>query len=180
MSLPGDFSSNLSARTTSRSVGKGTALAFLLVVAVLLASGWLSYRNLNQLSINEGWVVHTHEVLDNFQDILTTLAVAESSQRSYLITGESLYLAPYREAAASVESRIARTRELTPDNPLQQQRLTKLQPMVTARLASLQTGIATRDAEGVEGARSCRDAIPMRRQPVRPASDVVGQRRWLV
>ncbi|MEO7166715.1 MAG: CHASE3 domain-containing protein [Spartobacteria bacterium] len=153
MSLPGDFSSNLSARTTSRSVGKGTALAFLLVVAVLLASGWLSYRNLNQLSINEGWVVHTHEVLDNFQDILTTLAVAESSQRSYLITGESLYLAPYREAAASVESRIARTRELTPDNPLQQQRLTKLQPMVTARLASLQTGIATRDAEGVEGAR---------------------------
>ena len=135
------------------SVGKGAALGFALAVAVLIASGWVASINIGRISRNEGLVVHTHEVLDEIRDVQATLSVAESSQRSYLITREASYLEPYRAASATVQGHVDKLKSLTQDNPLQQRRIIDLQKSVTERLASLRAGIVTRDTAGVEGAR---------------------------
>ena len=136
-----------------RSVGKGAAFGFALAVVVLIASGWVASVNIQRISRNDALVVHTHEVLDEIRDILATLSVAESSQRSYLITGETSYLEPYRAAATTVQGHVDTLKSRTLDNPTQQHRIADLQKSVTERLASFREGIATRDAEGVEGAR---------------------------
>ncbi|MBA3651719.1 MAG: CHASE3 domain-containing protein [Chthoniobacterales bacterium] len=123
------------------SVGKGATLGFLLAIVALLVSGGLSFHNIRRIARNERLVVHTHEVLDELRETLTSLAEAESSQRSYLITQDPTYLVPERPAVAGAQLHLDRLRALTKDNPAQQARLTKLRPLINLRLNSLQTGI---------------------------------------
>ena len=136
-----------------RSVGKGAAFGFILAVIVLLVSGWLASINIRRISRNDALVIHTHEVLDEIRDTLATLAIAESSQRTYLITGEAVYLQPYRSAAHAAREHVGRIKSLTVDNPEEQNRIPRLEALVADRLASLRAGLTIRDKEGVEGAR---------------------------
>ncbi len=136
-----------------RSVGNSARAGFALAIVALLLSGGLSFFNIRRIDRNAGLVVHTHEVLDELRDTLGSLAEAESSQRSYLITGEKSYLEPQREAVAEALAHMKRLKSLTVDNELQQQRLVDLEPRIELRLDSLQHGITIRDAEGVDGAR---------------------------
>ncbi len=134
-------------------LGKGATAGFALTLLVLLTSGWLSYRNIRQLSRNEALVERTHEVLDDLQDTVKTLVDAETGQRGYIITGEQPYLDPYRAALSSVSGLLQRLGELTSDNPRQQNRLATLEQMVAQRLSGFQTGVAARDTGGFEAAR---------------------------
>ncbi len=136
-----------------RRVGKGATVGFLIAMLVLLLSGGLSYFNIRRIAQNDGLVVHTHEVLDALRDMLESVAEAESSQRSYLITAERDYLDPYLAAVTTSEKYFAHLRDLTADNPAQQKRLAQLQPMMVDRLGSLEEGIAMRDRAGIEGGR---------------------------
>lgn len=86
------------------SVGKWATVGFALMIVALLVSGWLSYRNIHQLSVNESWVIHTYEVLGDCEKMLSTLSDAEAGQRGYLITGESSFMRPYRNATVSIQA----------------------------------------------------------------------------
>ncbi len=136
-----------------RAIGKGLVIGFAITIAVLLVSGWLSYRNLRRISTNEALVVHTHEVLDEVSDLLASLAEAETQQRSYLITGDPLYLKPYRAALAATQVHVERLRVLTEDNSGQQRALASLRPNIRLRIESLETAVGLRDTEGLEAAR---------------------------
>lgn len=136
-----------------RTVGLGATVGFALAVIALVATGYLSYQNLRRISRNDGLVVHTHEVLDELRDLGATLSEAESRQRSYLISGEQIYLNPYRVAASATGRSVVRLKRLTTDNPAQQERLARLQPMVAERVESLERGIGVYNTAGVEGAR---------------------------
>ncbi|MGH7937417.1 MAG: CHASE3 domain-containing protein, partial [Chthoniobacterales bacterium] len=122
-----------------RSVGKGSAFGFILAVIVLSVSGWIASVNIRRISRNDALVIHTHEVLDGIRDTLATLAIAESSQRSYLITGEAVYLKPYRSAADAVRGHVGWIKSLTVDNPEEQNRIPRLEVLVADRITSLQT-----------------------------------------
>ncbi|MGI8889245.1 MAG: sensor histidine kinase [Chthoniobacterales bacterium] len=135
------------------SVGRGAQIGFSLALLALLVSGGLSYYNIRRIARNEGLVVHTHEVLDEMRDALRSLAEAESAQRSYLIGGDPTYLETQRAAVAGARAHVDQIAKLTSDSPSQQARLVRLRPMIEVRLRSLQTGITTRDREGLEGAR---------------------------
>jgi signal transduction histidine kinase len=134
-------------------IGKGASIGFTLAILALLVSGWLSYSNIRRIARNDAMVVHTHEVLEELRDTFLALAQAESYQRSYLITGDRSYLDPKKAAGSSARVSVARLKELTDDNSSQQARLTRLEPMIESRLGSLETGIATRDTQGLEGAQ---------------------------
>ena len=140
-------------REVRRSIGLGATLSLILAIIVLLITGWVSYLNLQRISRNDGWVVHTHYVLDELRDILATLSAAESSQRSYLITADPHYLEPYTRAAALALKKVKHVRELTADNPSQQERVARLEPAIEKRLSFLRAGVDTRNARGLEGAR---------------------------
>ena len=46
----------------------------------------------------KGWMVHTYEVIEHTESLLSELKDAESGQRGYLLTGDEIYLEPYEEA----------------------------------------------------------------------------------
>ena len=98
-------------------------------------------------------MVHTHEVLTEVRDALSLLKDAETGQRGYLITGDPKYLEPYDAVVARVRERFRRLKELTADNPDQQERLGALERVAAARLGELDETIRLRRDAGFDTAR---------------------------
>jgi PAS domain S-box-containing protein len=128
-------------------LGFGIALTCLAVVGVV------SYLSVVRLNENAAWVEHTHEVLGRLELLLAAVTDSETAERGYVITGDETYLEPYRESAAIVRSQARRLRELTADNPAQQQRLDSVVPLATHRLANLRTVIELRKNQGFVAAQ---------------------------
>ncbi|MFF5229466.1 methyl-accepting chemotaxis protein [Dactylosporangium sp. NPDC000521] len=136
-------------RVNSRLLG-----AFAVPLVALLVVGVLSYRNTDTLEANSGTVQHTYQVMNGVDEITGSLKDAETGQRGYLITGEDRYLEPYTAAKAGIEEKIQHVATLTSDNPAQQDRIAKLRPLVTAKMAELQQTIDLRRGQGFEAARA--------------------------
>ena len=135
--------------TVARKIIGVTAVGLL----ALLVVGCLSFINTTNLEKTAGWVTHTHQVLQAKDTVLSFLKDAETGQRGYLITGEQRYLEPYNNASASLTQAIGKLRELTIDNPAQQQRIAALDPLVSAKLQELKQTIDLRTSAGFDAAR---------------------------
>jgi PAS domain S-box-containing protein len=136
--------------STERKVGVGFALA----LACLGVVGLVSYLSVVRLNENAARVEHTRDVLSRLELLLAAATDAETAERGYVITGDESYLEPYRQSAAIVDAQTRRLRELTTDNPDQQQRLDSVVPLVTDRLAELSAVIEMRRNQGFAAAQS--------------------------
>jgi methyl-accepting chemotaxis protein len=134
------------------SIGNKIASGFGLALAVLLVVGTVSYNSTAKLIDSAEWVGHTHEVLNGLDDLLSVMKDAETGQRGYVITGEARYLEPYQGAREVVDQKQRSLRELTADSPIQQQRLTAMEPLVNSKFAELQETIDLRRTKGFEAA----------------------------
>lgn len=90
----------------------------------------------------QGWVVHTYQVVDRLKDVLSDAQNAETGQRGYIITREDRFLDPYRVGIAKARSNLASLRALTADNPSQHARAEKLAALLEARIKALDITIA--------------------------------------
>jgi methyl-accepting chemotaxis protein len=75
---------------------------------------------------------------------------AEAAEQGYVITGENRYLERNRGAHQAVDRKLTDLRELTIDNPIQQQRIANLGSTIDSKLNELQKSIDTRTAKGPE------------------------------
>jgi PAS domain S-box-containing protein len=116
---------------------KGLAIAAASLVALLVLSAGLGYWNTLQLRENDAWVIHSDEVLNALEGVLSTMDDAETGQRGYLITGDDRYLEPYHAAVAAIHGRVQRVKQLTADNPRQQARIPLLEEQISAKLKAL-------------------------------------------
>jgi PAS domain S-box-containing protein len=123
--------------------------------------GALAYENLDAYRAGEFWVRHTYEVLAETDRVLSGVAGAEANQRGYLLAGDTIFLRRYEEASRFARMAEQRLRQLTEDNPRQQERLTRLDPLLRARLAVLARVIEVRQKssaaavpEAIRGSRS--------------------------
>src|ERR1700685_94845 len=140
-------------RTAMRwSIGKKIGSGFGLALIALAIVGAVSYDSTTKLIESAAWVRHTNETLKDLDELLSGLKDAETGQRGYVITGEARYLEPYRGARAVVDQKQKSLRELTADNPVQQQRLTAMEPLIDGKFAELQETIDLRTAKGFEAA----------------------------
>ena len=133
-------------------VGKKLAAGFATGLVVLVGVGGVSFWNTETLIENETWVTHTHEVLEGTVQILGSLKDTETGQRGFLITGEERYLEPYTEGLKSSGDHVSRVRELTKDNPRQQERIRTLEPLIREKFAELNETIELRRNQGFEAA----------------------------
>ncbi|MGB8355753.1 MAG: CHASE3 domain-containing protein [Chthoniobacteraceae bacterium] len=125
-------------------IGTKIGGGFTLALAALLVIGWVSYRSTSELIDTAGLVTHTHQVIENLEQVLSLIKDAETGQRGFLITGEDRYLEPYTSALGQIDKPIKETRELTQDNPNEQLRLNALEPLVAEKLAELKQTIDLR------------------------------------
>jgi len=136
------------------SMQRKVRFGFALALACLAIVGVVSYLNVVRLNEDAAWVEHTHEVLSRLELLLAAVTDSETAERGYVITGDESYLEPSRNSANVAESQASRLRELTADNPVQQQRIASVVPLVSDRLATLQKVIELRRTSGYAAAQS--------------------------
>ena len=129
------------------SLTRGQTAAVALLVIALLIDAVLALHNIREVATSVQWVSHTHEVLGQVEQVLSTLKDAENGQRGYLLTGERPYLEPYEQALGRFPAQITRLRQLTIDNPPQTAHVLKLEQLAAERLAELRQGLERFQAE---------------------------------
>jgi signal transduction histidine kinase/ActR/RegA family two-component response regulator len=112
-------------------VGFGMVVVAAIAVALMFARS----READKL------VDHTFEVQSTAQTLLSQVQAAENGQRGFLITEDDDYLKRFDGALARVPELLASLRRLTADNPRQQARLDRLEPLVKARFDRIQRSI---------------------------------------
>jgi signal transduction histidine kinase len=134
------------------STSKAIAVSALII---LLCIGVLSYRSTVRDEEDRGWVAHTHLAIEKLQAILFDLTQAETGQRGYILTGQEKYLVPYKTGVDQLGQDTNEFRNLTADNPRQQEAIQRLQPLVVARLAGLEQRMSIRRTGGlIDGAKA--------------------------
>lgn len=94
-----------------RSVGARVVVLVSLALVVLAAVSALILVQGIDRQIDD--VTHTYVVRNEARELTIALSEAESAQRGYLLTGDTSYVAPYRRAAAAIDTRLAALTALT-------------------------------------------------------------------
>src|SRR5437764_2848605 len=104
-------------------IGKRIALGFGLALAILVLIGFFAFRSTLGLVESNRWVVHTHQVLETLENLLSLLKDHETGERGYLLTSQRSFLEPYRTALKNIEPTMKKLDELIADNPKQKRAL---------------------------------------------------------
>jgi len=116
-------------------------IGFASALAILVAIGIDSYRSALGLTEDSRRVAHTHEVLSALSALYADVVDATSNGRGYGLTRDEVQADRARRAAQPLRGRIAELRQLTADNPRQQQRLDQLESLVNQRLLQIEESI---------------------------------------
>src|SRR5450432_3600582 len=110
-------------------IGFGLSLLILIIISVA------SYSSIQNLLVGSQWVDHTDSVLIELEHTLSTLQDAETGQRGYLLTGDTSFLEPYSGAEEKALASAGLVRNMTMDNPLQQQNASELLNVIAIRFS---------------------------------------------
>ena len=155
----------------SRSIHSITVATFLLATAVILAISVMWYRSTGNLVQTNRLVGHTREVLRNLEGVRAAMEDATAAVRNLLTTGDETNVQAYVAATGRYRGGLHRLRELTAENPRQQQQIATLERAIEERLARAQEDIERRkqqsalpDADrrpgvGTGGSQAIRDQI---------------------
>ena len=112
------------------SIKKKLTIGFGAIVAIILVLLALAYTNFTKLSTASGWDRHTQEVLIELSTIDNALLQIQTSNRGFMLTGDEAIAAPIPENEAKARAHHKKAAALTSDNPVQQERLAKLAPLM--------------------------------------------------
>ena len=142
-------------------------VGYALVLAVVVASGVVSYINLATIEASNRGVEHTREVLVELRRLQSTYNDAETNQRAYLQTGRDAYLKPFRDAATELAGIVDRLATLTSDNPAQRGRIAELDRLKSSILEDLHRAVGLREAGDLQAAQDAARTDRSRRNVAR-------------
>ncbi|RYY08919.1 MAG: histidine kinase, partial [Alphaproteobacteria bacterium] len=118
------------------------ALGFASLIAAGVAAGWVTVRNQEHTR----WVNHTYEVELDVATAWRLVEQAETARRGYLLTSDQAFMAVYGDATQRLGPAISDLRDLTRDNPRQQQAISALRPHLASLAVARERSIALADA----------------------------------
>jgi PAS domain S-box-containing protein len=127
-------------------VGLSAAVAVLLLIAA--AAGWNAVRFDRTFT----WVDHTHQVLTELEQVQVGVMAMQASARAFVFSGQSDLVTAIEADHLRVRDSMQAARRLTVDNPAQQGRLSRLDPLIHEAVGAFEGLIATRRARGPEAA----------------------------
>jgi signal transduction histidine kinase len=115
--------------------------AFASAVVLLFLTGLASFVAVSRLLESDGWVTHTREVQTSIGDLDAAMLRTARARSAFVMFGSDDSVNEFDAAAPEISSKLQRLRELTRDNPKQQEFCSRLQDLATRRLALLQESI---------------------------------------
>jgi len=126
-------------------------LFLIITIAILLFLSYLSYQRLQYFISYTALVDHTHNVRLQLEQTLSYLKDAETGQRGFIITGDSVYLEPYLIATDKIALSLKMLDSLTKSDAGQQANIKKLKFLNAKRLEILkQVLLETTESKNVK------------------------------
>ncbi|AXA91759.1 methyl-accepting chemotaxis protein [Massilia sp. YMA4] len=100
------------------------------ILAIILVLLLLAYTNFARLSEANNWDRHTMQVLHAIDRVSIDLMALQSETRGYYLTGDQQRLAKVREQLAELPTSLAALHKQVTDNPVQAERIRKLDSMI--------------------------------------------------
>jgi len=110
----------------------------------LIASSIASFVSIKNLINSSGQVNHTNLVLQKLENAISFAKDAETGQRGFLLSGDSVFLEPYYGAAGKVMAEIDSVKAMTSDNAAQQKDADQLKVILKERFDILELSIRRR------------------------------------
>lgn len=127
-----------------KSLGARFILTVCAAFAALSCVGLLSFRENQHHTETERWVSHTYVVLGTMGDFRNALISSEANQRAFLLSDDAGYVASCEADISRASGAIDKLRDLTSDNPRQQEFLLQLRPALDAVRSQIEKHIAIR------------------------------------
>ena len=129
-------------------------VGFAIILGILLINALIAASCIRNLASNGRWVLHSHFVLSEIDELESGLKDAGFGVLGYVLTSRQGFLDRDRQGMEQVAHRLANLRRLTRDNPVQQAEVARIEQAVKHWLAVLQETIRLRDEKGMEVAAS--------------------------
>ncbi len=123
---------------------KKAQVTFASAVILLFLSGLATYATIVRLLESEKWVVHTYEVQAGLGNVDSAVLSAGRACSGYIITGNTDFLKSFEVVAPKVDQALQHLRELTKDNPQQQELCSRLEEVTARRIALLRESVEHR------------------------------------
>jgi signal transduction histidine kinase len=120
---------------------KKAQAAFASALMLLFLSGLATYFATTRLLESERWVMHTHEVRAAVGDIDSAISRARRARSGFVLDGNPDFLNQFESALADIPSSLLYLRELTKDNPRQQELCSRLEDVIDRRVALFRKSI---------------------------------------
>ncbi len=115
--------------------------AFGAAVMLLLLSGLATYATVVRLRTAQRWVGHTRDVQSALGDLNNICSRAGRARTRYVDTGEDSFFQDYQTVAGEIPAKLQQLRELTADNPDQQDNWLRLESITNRRLNVLNNSV---------------------------------------
>jgi PAS domain S-box-containing protein len=127
-------------------------LLSLIVLAGNGVIGYAVYKSNQKLIDSEQWVQHTKQVIYESSNLLSLNKDIETASRGFVITNDSSFLEPLYTSEKIIFGNIEQLKQLTKDNPQQQQRIDSLNFYIYKRLDFSLKTIELRSKQGLAAA----------------------------
>ncbi len=125
-----------------------------LMMVFAIAAAVYSWRINQQLADDYAAVTHAYAVGAQVEALMNRVTDGETGERGYLITGRKDYLEPYDTFISTIDPMYADLARLTANDPVEREQVARLQPLLLARKAELQSIIDVRRMSGLDVART--------------------------
>ena len=125
-------------------LGRKIVIGFIACALVLLGVAIFSFKNTEKFVASNTLVNVSNQVLYEFEQILMSSVDAETGVRGYVITGDDNFLKPFTTANIKAIEKLEKVKELTKDNPNQQNNIEELAKQLKMRFDNLNTCITFR------------------------------------
>ena len=133
-------------------LNKKVTAGFVVALAILAITEFISYRSTGQLVETSRQLTHTQQVVETLGNILVTMDDAETGQRGYLLTGQDPFLEPYVSAVSRLSGVLATLDKLTANDPAHRHDLVLLERLIKQKQEGLAATIELRKANKVAAA----------------------------
>jgi PAS domain S-box-containing protein len=126
-----------------------TTAGFACGILVIVVAAGATFNFTKRMLETTTWLTHRQEVLRKVQEITTEVMDLASQERVYVIVGDEHLLKDRQQIRSELKNYLLDCRRLTADNPNQQRRLDRLEPLIGQRLEWEEQVIAARRGQGL-------------------------------
>jgi len=105
---------------------KKLILFFSIICGGIIVAGISTYNKNKSTIETNNWVMHTHKVLYKSQQLLLSNMDVVNYTKEFLVHYDSFFIGPLLRSDSSAVRQLAKLKELTSDNPLEQTRIDSL------------------------------------------------------